>query len=218
MKRELRSFIIRSRMTNRQKQAMHDYWSYFGIEIAAELLDLQTIFQNTAPIILEIGFGMGGTLLQLAQAYPQYNFLGVEVHPAGVGALLAELAEKQIFNVRILFTDAVPILQNHIPDNSFSQILLFFPDPWPKRRHHKRRIVHPSFVNLIYQKLCKAGYFHLATDITNYADHMVKVLSMHPGFAMINGCSSYLPRPKTKFEKRGERLGHSIIDLVYQKQ
>lgn len=217
MKRQIKSFVIRSRLTLRQACALSELWDHYGVEVDEKALNFSEIFQNQAPVILEIGFGMGGSLLQLALQYPHLNFLGVEVHKPGVGALLADLAKAQICNVRIISKDASWVLDKNLPDESLLGVLLFFPDPWPKRRHHKRRIVQPLFVNKINQKLMPNGYFHLATDVSDYAAHMQRVIALHSGFAMIKEHSSAIKRPKTKFEARGERLGHKITDLIYER-
>lgn len=221
-KRSVRSFVCRAgRMTERQRQALELQWPTFGIKDTDNHVSFKDLFQRTAPTILEIGFGMGASLSTLASQNQDINYIGIEVHKPGVGALLADISEKNITNIRIFCGDAIEILEKNIPDNSLAGVLLFFPDPWPKKRHHKRRIVQSQFVNLIYQKLASEGIFHLATDIEDYALHMLKVVESDSRFHNVLrdkgfGTGEKL-RPKTKFELRGEKLGHSIWDLVFIK-
>lgn len=220
-KREIKSYVLRSRMTASQKFGFDHFWSVFGLEILDKKLDIPSIFSRSGPTILEIGFGMGGSLIQLAETHPMINFLGIEVHKPGVGALLSAINDKKLENIRVFCANAVEVLEKSIPDNTLSGVLLFFPDPWPKRRHHKRRIVQLPFVNLIHQKLLSNGYFHLATDVKQYAHAMMAVMKNQPGFTIMKTpeeISCYLERPKTKFERRGENLGHIITDLIYRKR
>ncbi len=206
-------------MTLSQRLSHEQFWPLFGIEPPLNMLNFEELYQRSAPTILEIGFGMGGSLVELAEKNPEINFLGIEVHKPGIGALLFSIQEKQLSNLKVICGDAKEWLNQHIADHSLAAILLFFPDPWPKRRQQKRRIVQTPFVDLVQRKLEASGYFHLATDVMSYADHMRDVMSKHQGFGIINtaGISLNLIRPKTKFEQKGERLGHTITDLIYRK-
>jgi tRNA (guanine-N7-)-methyltransferase len=219
IKRPIRSYVLRSRMTLRQEAYFEQLWPHLGINACDGQIDFCSFFARNAPIILEIGFGMGESLVTLAANSPHLNFLGIDVHKPGVSRVLAAIQQHKISNLRIMSFDAVTILRNNIASNSLRGVLLFFPDPWPKRRHHKRRIVQPAFVDLVYQKLQPKGYFHLATDIQEYASHMRRVINEHPGFTLTDkeNCQACLQRPKTKFERKGERLGQTISDLIYIK-
>lgn len=208
-------------MTPKQRTALEKLWSVYGIDYQDSHLDLQALFGREAPCVIEIGFGMGHSLLHLAERHPENNYLGIEVHRPGVGALLANIEETQLTNLKIICHDAVEVLENSISDNSVDNILLFFPDPWPKKRHHKRRLVQPVFAELIHAKLKSKGQFHLATDWQDYAEQMLLVMSDHSGFINLAGTGQFLPRPDTrpltKFEKRGLQLGHDVWDLVFVK-
>lgn len=220
-RRDIRSFVVRSgRMTLGQTRGWDEYWGVMGLEPDA-VLDFETIFGNTNPVVLEIGFGMGGSLVEMAKADPNLNFLGVEVHRPGVGAILAAAGEEGVSNLRVLCCDAVELLKQCVPDQSLSRIQLYFPDPWHKTRHHKRRIVQLPFVSLLAEKLMPSGIFHMATDWEPYAEHMSKVMALAEQY---ENCSSSGPysdkpdyRPATKFEARGIRLGHGVWDLLYRK-
>ena len=220
--RRVRSFVRREgRMSAHQKQALTTLWGKCGLEVSDTPLDFTTIFGRDAACILEIGFGMGQSLLTMAKLQPEQNFIGIEVHRPGVGALLADIEKENVSNVRIFCADAIEVLQRCIPDNCLHGMQLFFPDPWPKRHHHKRRIVQPDFVQLVHNKLRQQGYFHLATDWQDYAEHMLKVLSKAPGFINNADNNGFIERPATrpmtKFERRGLLLGHDVWDLVFTK-
>ncbi len=220
--RSVRSFVRREgRMTPRQKQALETLWPEFGLEITPGELDWGALFGREAPLIVEIGFGMGQSLLTLAIQNPQNNYVGIEVHKPGVGALLSGLSEHGLTNVRIIMADAKEVLEKHIPLNSLSAVLLFFPDPWPKLRHHKRRLVQPDFVECVANKLVRGGYFHMATDWENYAEHMMRVASNCHQLDNTAGVGQFTPRPEsrpiTKFERRGQKLGHGVWDLLFVK-
>jgi tRNA (guanine-N7-)-methyltransferase len=219
-KRSIRSYVNRDgRMTVRQQHALEHLWPRYGLPVEA-IGNFNEIFKRQAPTFMEIGFGMGSSLIELASKNPDHNYIGIEVHRPGIGALLAEIEQLQISNIRMYCADALEILQLCIPDSSLNGVLLFFPDPWPKKRHHKRRIVQPSFVALVIQKLKSGGYFHLATDVENYANHMLAVVSLNGKLYNAYGTNQFAltkQRPLTKFEQRGQRLGHSIWDLVFIK-
>lgn len=219
--KKIRSFVKRTgRLTKGQERALTELLPQFQFSLQDGKLDYQRLFERTAPVILEIGFGMGDSLVTMAVQNPQNDYLGIEVHTPGVGSLLLGVEEHQLSNIRVSQDDAVEVLANNIPNNSLTGVQLFFPDPWHKTRHHKRRIVQLEFVELLQQKLIVGGFFHMATDWQNYAEHMLEVMSNAPGF---ENCAEhgYLPRPDsrpiTKFEKRGHRLGHGIWDLMFKK-
>lgn len=220
--RKIRSFIRRQgRLTTGQQQAITDYWDTYCLA-PDKSCNFAEIFGRTAPVILEIGFGNGESLAAIAAANPQNDYIGIEVHRPGVGHLLLLLEQRGLTNVRIFCHDAVEILEHWLPDASLSGVHLFFPDPWPKKRHHKRRIVQPAFLESVTAKLIEGGYFHCATDWQNYAEHMLTVLSSAPGLCnrAADGGYSERPayRPLTKFEQRGLRLGHGVWDLIFLKK
>jgi len=219
--RKIRSFVKREgRMTNRQQQAIDDNWEKIGVDYQESLINFSELFGNDSPVVLEIGFGMGKSLVEMAQKTPEKNFLGIEVHTPGVGACIADAAEAGITNLRIMNHDAVEVLEFMIPDNSLSTFQLYFPDPWHKARHNKRRIVQTTFMEDMRQKLVLGGVIHMATDWENYAEHMLEVLKAAKG---LKNCSEtdYAPRPDwrplTKFENRGNKLGHGVWDLLFEK-
>jgi len=222
-RRRVRSFVLRGgRLTDGQKRALDEYWPEFGIEENGEILDLTTLFGNSAPVILEIGFGNGEATWQMAKASPGENFLGVEVHRPGVGRLLLKMEEHGVSNIRIACTDAVEFLHHRIPESSLAGVRIFFPDPWPKKRHHKRRIVQPGFVRLLVSRMRPGAILHLATDWEPYAEHMLEVLGACGELVNLSDEGAYARkpswRPDTKYEKRGERLGHRVRDLLFEKQ
>jgi tRNA (guanine-N7-)-methyltransferase len=216
-RRSVRSFVKRAgRMTPAQERALRELWPDFGIEYSDELLDLQSIFGRTAALVLEIGFGNGETLVEQASANPAMDYIGIEVHAPGVGHCLLHVEETGISNLRLISHDAVEVLQSQIPDGGLSRINLYFPDPWPKKRHHKRRIAQPAFVELAAQKIEAAGTFHLATDWENYAEHIDVLIDSQERFQLserrVHCGDNPLDRPTTKFERRGLKLGHKIWD------
>jgi tRNA (guanine-N7-)-methyltransferase len=222
MHRKIRSYVLREgRLTAGQERAFATLWPEFGIEYTAEQkLDLPTIFGNNNPVILEIGFGNGASLAQMAADTPDQNYLGIEVHSPGVGRLLLEIEERGLKNLRVMRHDAVEVLENSITAHSLDGACLFFPDPWHKKRHHKRRILQPSFVQLLARSIKPGGVFHAATDWEHYAEQMMEVLSAADElFTNRVGPNRYSPRPDyrpvTKFEQRGERLGHGVWDLIF---
>jgi tRNA (guanine-N7-)-methyltransferase len=219
--RPIRSFVRREgHMTPAQQRALDQLWPRFGLELGETALDPVAIFGRRAPLELEIGFGNGEALATMARANPQTDYLGVEVHRPGVGYLLRGLYAQQLGNVRVVCADANELL-SRLPDDSLGAVHLFFPDPWPKKRHHKRRLVQPVFVELVRRKLALGGVFYLATDWEEYALQMLAVLSSAPGFENATGAGRFAARsaarPLTKFERRGERLGHAVRDLVFQR-
>ncbi len=211
MSQHIRSFVRREgRITTGQKNAWEKFWPQYGIELSDSPINFTDVFGNNAPVTLEIGFGMGQTLLELAQQHPDINHIGVEVHRPGVGVVLAQLAANNLTNVRIYCADVIEVL-NCIPNNSLNSILILFPDPWPKKKHHKRRLIQAEFISLLQQKLKLHGSLHIATDWENYAEHIEEVMVSTKGWKKIRPCS----RPITKFEQRGKKLGHDIWDFCY---
>ena len=219
--RPVRSFVLRQgRLTKGQEDALQRLWPKFGIERGDSLLNMDDLFENDAPITLEIGFGDGVSLATMAANAPQQNFIGIEVHRPGVGRLLHLIEENNLSNLRVMDDDAVQIIKNRIPDACLDRVQLFFPDPWHKKRHNKRRIVQDEFVQLIASKLGSKGVFHLATDWEEYAEHMAEVMEASTDFTS-QADQPFSPkpetRPTTKFETRGLKLGHGVWDLLYEK-
>ena len=219
--RRIRSFVRREgRLTPGQQKALDELWPRFGLPAETELNPAQT-FGRSAPLSLEIGFGNGSSLASMAADDPQADFIGIEVHRPGVGHLLIELDRLALDNVRVYCHDAVEVLERCIPDACLDRVLLFFPDPWPKRKHHKRRILQPAFVDRIARKLKTGGRFHMATDWEPYAEHMLEVMQSTTDFVNCDAAGGYSERPRyrpvTRFELRGQRLGHGVRDIVYQR-
>ncbi|GGC08848.1 tRNA (guanine-N(7)-)-methyltransferase [Marinobacterium zhoushanense] len=220
--RQVRSFVVRAgRMTEGQERALKENWPVYGLELDGGMLDFSSLFGDQRPVVLEIGFGMGDSLIEMARLSPEKGFIGIEVHPPGVGRLLARARDEGLENIRVFCDDAIEVLARCIPDASLDCLQLFFPDPWPKKRHHKRRIVQPEFAQTIRQKLRIGGTFHMATDWQNYAEHMMEVMSAAEGYRNAAGDGEYSPqpqwRPVTKFQKRGENLGHGVWDLIFER-
>ena len=218
--RRMRSYVIRAgRKTAAQQEALDKHWGDYVIDDTQSPLDLAAVFGREAPLIIEIGFGMGDSLADMAEAAPGTNFLGIEVHRPGVGKLLNTLQTRGLSNVKVYCHDAVEILQHCIADGSVDRIQIFFPDPWHKKRHHKRRLIQPPFVSLLKSKLKSGGNIHLATDWQHYAEHMMAVLSADTDLTNLAGDGQYSDntgRPETKFERRGQRLGHGVWDLIFE--
>jgi len=217
--RPIRSFVLRAgRMGSGQQRALQTLGPQYLLPFKPHLLDLASAFGRDAPCVLEIGFGMGDATAQIAQAMPQTNFLGIEVHEPGVGALLKRIGEMQLPNLRLMQFDAVEVLQQMLAPQSLAGVHIFFPDPWHKLRHHKRRLIQPPLVALLASRLGPGGYLHCATDWEPYAQQMLEVLSAEP--ALVNTADGFAPRPGyrplTKFEQRGLRLGHGVWDLVFR--
>lgn len=220
--RSIRSFVTRSgRITEAQQRALQLQWPKYGIEFEASQLDLASSFGRTAPRVVEIGFGNGENLVALAAAHPETDFLGVEVHRSGVGRLLLAAEERGLGNVRVICHDAVEVLEQQIPLQSLDEVLILFPDPWPKKRHHKRRLVQPAFVDLLADRLKPGGLLRLATDWQPYAEHMLEVLAACRRLRNESPDGNFTARPAerapTRFEKRGERLGHGVWDLTFRR-
>ncbi|HUR39549.1 MAG TPA: tRNA (guanosine(46)-N7)-methyltransferase TrmB [Verrucomicrobiae bacterium] len=224
--REIRSFVRREgRMTESQKRALEDLWPKYGVEAPAEFRGhesfLRSVFGRDAPVAMEIGFGNGDHLLARAQAEPQRDFFGVEVHRPGVGRVLNRAHAAGLSNLRVAAHDAVEVLRDWLPEASLAEVIVYFPDPWHKKRHHKRRIVQPAFAALVASRLVAGGLFKLATDWAPYAEHMRATLDVAPPFENCAGAAGFMPRPDerplTRFEARGQRLGHDVFDLAYRR-
>lgn len=219
----IRSFVRRAgRITRAQRRALEELWPRFGIDAGDGLLDFPAIFGRRAPLVMEVGMGDGETLLELASQNAGTDFVGIEVHRPGLGHCLLGIEARGLANARLVAQDAVEVLQLRVADAALDELLLYFPDPWPKKRHHKRRIVQAAFVELVAHRLKPGGVFRIATDWAPYAQHMLEVMA---------GCALFMPatgadprvtrpaaRPATKFERRGERLGHEVFDLEYRRR
>jgi len=220
--RSIRSFVLRKgRLTSAQQHALDELWPRYGIEAGESVMDFYDHFERSAEVILEIGFGNGESTWQMAQIEADKNFIGVEVHEPGVGHLLMALEKHGIDNVRIACEDAVPFMQQRIAAGSLAGVRIYFPDPWPKKRHHKRRIIQPGFVAQLAKCIATGGVLHLATDWQPYAEHMLDVMRSSPDFENLSPAGDYCERPAwrphTKDETRGERLGHEVRDLLYRR-
>ncbi|CAM2892500.1 tRNA (guanosine(46)-N7)-methyltransferase TrmB [Legionella worsleiensis] len=223
MHRKIKSYVLRAgRVSNRQQQGLDLWLAEYEIPMNNQPLDLSKEFNRTAETVVEIGFGMGTSLLTMAKNNPQTNYLGIEVHKAGVGSLVADLHDHQLTNVRIMAHDAVEVFQTKLSDESLAGVQIFFPDPWHKKRHHKRRLIQPEFIQLLTKKIKKGGFIHCATDWMEYATHMLEVLNGEPTLVNQHANGGYSPKPEsrplTKFELRGERLGHGVWDLIFHKK
>jgi tRNA (guanine-N7-)-methyltransferase len=220
-KRHIRSFVLRQgRVSPAQQRAVETLLPRYGIPYAAQPLDLELAFGRAAPKILEIGFGNGDSTAAIAQAHPENDYLALEVHTPGVGNLLKLIEAQQLTNIRIVQHDAVEVLRDMLADTSFSGVHIFFPDPWHKARHNKRRLIQAPFVAQLVQKLKPEGYIHVATDWQDYAEQVLRVLSAEP--LLENTATDYAPRPEyrslTRFERRGLKLGHGVWDLVFRRR
>ena len=219
--RTIKSFVLRAgRLSPRQKLGLEQWLPEYQLPLVTTPWDWMACFGRQADVIVEIGFGMGQSLITVAQAAPQYNFLGIEVHQAGIGNLAMTLHEQNMQNVRIAPYDAVEVLQRNIPAESLAGVNIFFPDPWPKARHHKRRLIQPEFVRLLCSRIRSGGWIHLATDWQDYAQQMLEVLSQNPELVNLAEHGDYIERPDTrpltKFEQRGLKLGHQVWDLQFK--
>ena len=220
--RPIRSFVRREgRITKAQERALTELWPRYGVDAGDAPLDLCALFGRKAPVHVEIGFGNGDVLAAMAARHPEYDYLGIEVHRPGIGALLRRLEAAGLGNARVMRADAKEVLARNIPDAALSAVNIFFPDPWPKKRHHKRRLIQPEFAELVRRKLQPGGMLHLATDWRDYAEQMLDVLSQTPGFENTAGAGAFAPRPSvrppTRFEERGRRLGHEVYDLSFRR-
>ena len=222
IRRRIKSFVLRTgRMTDGQRRAYEINLAELGLQRSDGMQNFENTFGRVVPVVLEIGFDMGDSLAEMAANAPENDFIGVEVHTHGVGRLMYLVQDAGLKNVRTYEDDAVEVLAQCIPDNSLSRVQVYFPDPWHKARHHKRRLIQPQFVQALRSKLSVGGVLHLATDWENYAEHMMDVMSEAEGYSNMAGDRAYSPRPDyrpiTKFEKRGERLGHGVWDLLFTK-
>ncbi len=230
--RKIQSFVRRAgRLTPSQQKGLTELWQNYAIEPSTGLIDFVKVFNNNQEVVLEIGFGNGDTLIEMAEKNPQLNYVGIEVYEAGIGRLINSSHTKQLKNLKVMKGDAIEILKNNIADNTLTKVQLFFPDPWHKKKHHKRRIVQHDFLNLLAKKLkndkqtslphasVKQASLHFATDWENYAQHMMVVLEENKNFKNTQSAHNYTPRPDfrplSKFEKRGQRLGHGVWDLIF---
>jgi len=221
--RRIRSFVLRAgRITAAQARALTELWRGYGLDAGDAALDLDRIFGRAAARCLEIGFGTGEVIGSLAQANPHVDYLGIEVHRPGVGRLLLWAEHAKLTNLRVICHDAVDVMRDLLADQSLDEILVFFPDPWHKKRHHKRRLIAPDFVACAASKLRTGGVLRLATDWQDYAEQMLQVCNADPQLESLSPDATYVPRPDfrppTRFEKRGERLGHGVWDLAYAKR
>lgn len=219
--RGIRSFVLRQgRVSNAQRRAHDTLLPVFGVPYTQTPLDLNTVFGRQAPKILEIGFGMGETTALIAGTHPENDYLAIEVHTPGVGGLLKLIGENSLRNIRIVQHDATEVLQHMLPPGSLNGVHIFFPDPWPKKRHQKRRLVQPPLIALLASRMASGAYLHLATDWEEYAHQMLQVLGAEPLLAnTVEGFAARPEsRPQTKFETRGLRLGHKVCDLVFRKR
>lgn len=222
VRREIKSFVMRAgRMTPGQQRGLDEGLPKYGLKISDGAINPAQVFERQAPCTLEIGFGMGHSLVEMAAAAPEQDFIGIEVHRPGVGSLLSGLLSQNLSNVRVYQEDAIEVLKQCIPDASLDRLLLFFPDPWHKARHHKRRIVQPEFAQLVRSKLKVGGVFHMATDWEPYAEYMLEVMQVAAGYQNLSSSGNWVERPAerpvTKFERRGHKLGHGVWDLKFQR-
>ena len=218
--RTVRSFVLRQgRLTSGQEAALEKAWPVYGIDTSTDMLDFSKIFARQAPITLEVGFGNGESLATMAKNAPERDFIGIEVHRPGVGHLLHLIEKYELSNLRVIRDDAVEVIKKQIPENSLDRVQLFFPDPWHKKKHNKRRIVQTDFVSLLATRLQNEGIFHMATDWQEYAQHMAEIMEAHPDFESIADkpyAEKPDSRPETKFERRGLDRGHGVWDLLYR--
>ncbi len=222
VRQPVRSYVIRAgRLTTAQRRALDSLWPRFGLDLGEQPVDWNRVFGRRAPRFVEVGFGNGEALLTLAEAHPERDYVGIDVHPPGVGRLLAGLALKGLENVRLFRANAVEVFGKCFVDESLDMVYVWFPDPWPKKRHQKRRLIQRDFVSLVAQKLVPGGRLHLATDWEDYADQMLRIGDAVEGLLNSAGQGCFLQgrggRPVTHFERRGERLGHAVWDLIFEK-
>jgi tRNA (guanine-N7-)-methyltransferase len=223
MHRKIKSYVLRTgRVSNRQQQGLDLWLKDYELPLEASAWDYNHIFGRSSDVIVEIGFGMGASLLTMAGENPALDYIGIEVHKAGVGSLVADVHDHQVPNIRVVAHDAVEVFQTQLADNSLSGVQIFFPDPWHKKRHNKRRLIQPEFIQLLVKKIKPGGFIHCATDWQDYAEHILTVLANESSLSNQELEGGYAPRPAsrplTKFEQRGERLGHGVWDLFFIKK
>lgn len=221
-RRPVRSYVRREgRITRAQQRALAELWPLYGVDPGSEALEWRQVFGRDVPTVMEIGFGNGHTLLQMAAAEPELNFVGVEVYRPGVGSLLLGLQKLGLRNVKVIMEDGAQVVCARVAPASLARIMIFFPDPWPKKRHHKRRLVQPELVSLMVERLQPAGRLHIATDWEDYAQHMLAVLKAEPRLRNLAADGGFAPRPGyrpvTKYEQRGAGLGHTVRDLLFER-
>jgi tRNA (guanine-N7-)-methyltransferase len=215
----IRSFVRREgRFTKAQREALQQHWPHYGIELDQDLLNLDKLFIKKRAVVLDIGFGNGESLVTLAEQYPDLNFLGIEVYRPGIGNLLRNAFDSKLENIRVINADVVELLQNNITANSLSAALIWFADPWPKRRHHKRRLIQVPFLKLLAEKISDKGELNIATDWQPYSKHIQETVKLSSLFEQVPSSTFIQQRPQTKFERRGEKLGHEVSDQVYLKK
>lgn len=220
--RRIRSFVVRGgRMTEGQQKAYDANWEVYGLDEANGRIVYQDVFGRESDVVIEVGFGMGASLVEMAKNAPEKDFIGIEVHPPGVAKLMMMAAEEGLTNIRVYCHDAIEVMADCLPQGEAATFQLFFPDPWHKKKHNKRRIVQPLFAQQVANILKVGGVFHMATDWEPYAEHMLEVMEAQVNYENVAGKNQYHPRPDnrplTKFEQRGEKLGHGVWDLVYKK-
>ena len=218
-----KSFVIRSfvrrqgRFTKGQREAIKNFWPTYGIELTSNEINLENVFNNKQPTILDIGFGNGEALAELGKSHPHLNFLGIEVYQPGIGSLLKRIKEKKLNNIRVVNGDVNDLLKQSIAVNSFISVLIWFPDPWHKKRHHKRRLIKTEFLKLLETKLMCEGELYIVTDWQPYADHIYSVLENYNSFKRVAESKFIKLRPTTKFERRGNKLGHGVYSFIYRR-
>ena len=218
--RSIKSFVRREgRLTNAQARALKEQWPKFGIEFGKSKFNIDLAFNRKAPLCIDIGVGTGDRTLHQAIKFPENNYLAIEVHRPGIGHLLNEIQQANVNNIRIINHDVIPVLKQQIPDKSISQVFIFFPDPWPKKRHHKRRLINEEFITILKHKLCLHGRIHIATDWHDYAEHISSICNNDNDLVNLAGEHHHAPRPdwriNTRYEKRGQRLQHDIYDFCF---
>ena len=220
VKKSIKSYVKREgRLTKSQLYGLDNYWIKYGIEFSPKIINFEEIFKSYKPLILDIGFGSGESTINHAISHPENNYLAVEVHRPGIGRLLNKIEENTLTNIKIIKHDVIDILKEQIPDCSLTQIFIFFPDPWPKKRHHKRRLINKELIKLIKKKLVLHGRLHIATDWENYANYIMEIGNADSELINLAGHNNYSPRPEwrteTRFEHRGKKLEHNVWDLCY---
>jgi len=220
--RPIRSYVVRGgRLTPSQEQAINTLWPVYGLEKDQGLIKREDVFERSAELVFEIGFGMGDSLVAMAAEHPERDYIGIDVHPPGIGTILREIKIADLKNLRVMQGDAMEVLQICFEDNELDRVQIFFPDPWHKKRHHKRRMIQPAFVSELAAKMRSGGILHLATDWENYAEQMMEVMSASEQFRNLAGEGNFAEdheRVETKFERRGRRLGHGVWDLLFEKK